>query len=209
MISSNAILQLVSVLFGFVPILPAGSPEDPDQEPSREQDSSPGSQQQQQHVHRVVRVPGHPVGRRTEVRRPLVSHHKLQPEEGLVHGLDGLVPVQAGQPLHVLPVGGVGEHLVQSLLEIGSVEHGQLQDLGSASLLQTQKIVILVEEQGYPQNWGAVVDGLLDPVGSSVGHKGSGLGVTQEVFLGHPVHQKGVVAQSGGLLAPVSPDHLR
>lgn len=81
-------------------------------------------------------------------------------------------------------------------------------DLPRSSLLQTEEVVILVEEQRYAKHRDPVVYCLLNSVGSTMSYEDSGLPVAQEVFLWHPLHNHGVVAQCGWTVPYVPPYHL-
>lgn len=164
---------------------------------SGQQQHGEDAQQEQDNVQAVVGVPRQPVGPGTEVSRPFVAHHILHPEDGLVHGRHGLISVYARQPLHVVPVAVVMKQLLEASLETLAVNFVEFEDLPRSSLLKTEEVVKLVEEQGHAEHGDAVVYSLLDPVGSTVGYKDSGLRVAQEVFLRHPLHYHGVVAQRG------------
>ena len=191
--------------FGY---FPASTAQEPKHDYSREERDGHSSQQSHQYIYRVVRVPGHPVRPGTKVGCAFVAHHILRPEDGVLQGGNELVSVQTGQPLHVVSVTVLVEHFPESLLKGVAVDIAQLEDFPRSPLLQTEQVVKLVKEQRYAQHWYPVVYGLLDSVGSSVGHKQLGLRVAQEVLLGHPVHYQRVVAQSRGTPSNVPPNHL-
>lgn len=62
------------------------------------------AQEEANDIQGVVLVPGEVVGRRAQVWRPLVPHHKLHPEHCQVQGLYGTVLVQAGEAHDVVLV---------------------------------------------------------------------------------------------------------
>lgn len=100
------------------------------------------------------------------------------------------------------------KQFVEALLETLAVNLVEFEDLPRSPLLQTEEVVILVEEQRYAQHRNPVVDGLLNSVGSTVSYEDSGLPVAQEVLLWHPLHDHGVVAQCGWTVPDVPPNHL-
>lgn len=100
------------------------------------------------------------------------------------------------------------EHLSETFFKIVAVDFAEVNDFSSTSLLKTQKVVVLVEEQGYAEHRDAVVNGLLNSIGSTVSYEDFGLRVAQEILLRHPVHYHGVVAQSRWTWPLVSPYHL-
>ena len=98
--------------------------QEPKYDKSREKKEGSCSQQSHQYIYRVVRVPGHLISLRTQVGCTFVAHHVLQPEDGAVHGGNGLVPVQTGQSLNVVSV-TVLEHFLESLLKAVTVNISQ------------------------------------------------------------------------------------
>lgn len=138
-----------------------------------------------------------------------MTNHILHPEHRLIHGGHGLVPVQTGQPLHVVPVVLLVEQLPEALLKAHSIQVTERDDLPRASRLHTEEVVKLVEEQWDSQHWDTMIDCLLDTVRPTMGHKHFGLRVSQEVLLWHPVNDQSVVAQSRGSCTFVPPDHLK
>lgn len=100
------------------------------------------------------------------------------------------------------------KQFVEALLKSLAVNLIEFDYLPRSSLLQTEEVVILVEEQRYAQHRNPVVDCLLNSVGSTVGYEDSNLPVAQEVFLWHPLHDHGVVAQCGWTVPDVPPNHL-
>ena len=187
---------------------PTSTAQEPKHDYNREEKDGHSSQQSHHYIYRVVRIPGHPVRLSTKVGCTFVAHHILCPEDGMLQGGNGLVSVQTGQSLHIVSVTVLVEHFPKSLLKGATVDSSQFEDFSRSPLLQTEQVVILVKEQRYAQHWYPVVYGLLDSIGSSVSHKHLGLRVAQEVLLGHPVHYQCVVAQSGGTLSNVPPNHL-
>ena len=110
--------------------------------------------------------------------------------------------------MHVLSVAVLMEHFIDNLLKTVAVNVTEINDLCTSSILQTEKVVILVKEQGYAEHRDPVVNGLLDSIGPTVSDEDFGLWVAQEVLLWHPVHYQGVVAQSSRTLSLVPPYHL-
>lgn len=100
------------------------------------------------------------------------------------------------------------KQFIEALLETLAVNFTEFNDLPSSSLLQAQEVVVLVEEQRYAEHRDPVVYCFLNSVGSTMSYEDSGLWVTQEVFLWHPLHYHGVVAQCGWTVPFVLPYHL-
>ena len=82
-----------------------------------------------------------------------------------------------------------------------SVHSDDVNHLSCSPRLNLGEVVGRVEGENEADKEDAMVDGLLEFVGSSVGYEGPGLGVSQEVLLEESVHQAGVVTQGGGLLS--------
>ncbi|TNN60163.1 putative exonuclease GOR [Liparis tanakae] len=109
-----------------------------------------------QDVQAVVLVPGELVGLHPQVLGPFVSHGELDPEYRLITRTHRSVVVDTGQPQGVLLV---------------------YNNCGSLRL-DVDHVVRLVSEHGDAHHGNAVVDGLIDPIGATVGDERPGLGVT-------------------------------
>lgn len=137
-----------------------------------------------------------------------MAHHIFHPEDCQVHGCHWLISVQKRHSLHVLSVAVFVEYFVDNLFKVVCVNITEMNHLPSSSRLQTEKVVILVKEQGYAKHWDSMVNGLLNSIGATVSYEDFGLRVAQKVLLWHPVHYQGIVSQSRWPLPYVPPNNL-
>ncbi|KAG7218686.1 hypothetical protein INR49_006273 [Caranx melampygus] len=130
-------------------------------------------QQKGHHVDQVVLDGRHLVRLCSEVWSTFVPHDELDPENGTVQRFHGLIPVDVGQCLHLLPVARLIEHLLDRLQEVVFVQCCNVDNFGHTSGFHPGEVVWLVEHEGHADQGDAMVDGLLHAVGASVGHKQS------------------------------------
>lgn len=75
-----------------------------------------------------------------------VPYDILDPKHSMVQRAHGLVPMKPGHSLHILPVAGVLNDLLQARVKGVLVHFRQVQDQSATSLPQAQQVVKLIEK---------------------------------------------------------------